>query len=95
MTINQQSKIRVVFLAHSKTENGTAHQITQHIRYGLTPLPFRTLLPSVATSYILRAIYKIPNPTFGKQSYLNVEVICIKKEVNKNANNNTFYSAGR
>jgi len=29
------------------------HQTTQHIRYGLTPLPFGTLLPSVATSYML------------------------------------------
>jgi len=38
---------------------------------------------------------RIPNPTFGKQSYLNVEVICIKKGVNKNANNNTFYGTGR
>ena len=28
-------------------------QITHHIRYGLTPLPFGTLLPSVATSYML------------------------------------------
>jgi len=67
MTINQQSKIRVVFLAHNKTENGTAHQITQHIRYGLTPLPFRTLLPSVATSYILRTLYEIPNPALKKE----------------------------
>jgi hypothetical protein len=38
---------------NNKTENGTAHQITQHIRCGLTPLPFGTLLPSVATSYML------------------------------------------
>jgi len=29
------------------------HHITQHIRYGLTPLPFGTLLPSVATAYML------------------------------------------
>ncbi|MGB2728592.1 MAG: hypothetical protein WBD09_08980 [Halobacteriota archaeon] len=28
-------------------------RITQHIRYGLSPLPFRTLLPTVATSYTL------------------------------------------
>ena len=27
-----------------------APRLTQHIRYGLTPLPFGTLLPSVATS---------------------------------------------
>jgi|GEM_PF-3300373 len=41
-------------LAHNKIENGTAHQVTQHIRFGLTPLSFGTLLPSVATSYMLR-----------------------------------------
>jgi len=28
-------------------------RITQHIRCGLTPLPFGTLLPSIATSYML------------------------------------------
>lgn len=39
--------------------NGTAHQITQHIRYGLTPLPLRTLLPSVATSYMLETLYEM------------------------------------
>jgi len=32
------------------------HQITQHIRYGLTPLSFGTLLPSVATSYMLETL---------------------------------------
>jgi hypothetical protein len=42
MTINQQIKIKAVFLAHNKIENGTAHQITQHIRYGYA-LPFGTL----------------------------------------------------
>jgi len=30
MTINQQIKIKIVFLTHNKIENGTAHQITQH-----------------------------------------------------------------
>jgi len=55
MTINQQIKIRVVFIAHNKIENGTAHKITQHIRYGYA-LPFGTLLPSVATSYMLRTL---------------------------------------
>ena len=34
------------------------HQITQHIRYGLTPLPFGTLLPSVVTLYMLETIYR-------------------------------------
>jgi len=54
---NQQIKIRVIFLAYNKAENGTAHQITQHIRCGLTPLPFGTL-PS-ATSYMLGMLYAI------------------------------------
>jgi len=35
------------------------HQITQHIRYGLMPLPFGTLLPTVATSYMLETLYTI------------------------------------
>ena len=35
------------------------HQITQHIRYGLTPLPFGTLHPSVATPYMLGTLYAI------------------------------------
>jgi hypothetical protein len=56
MTINQQIKIRVVFLGHNKIENGTAHQITQHIRYGYA-LPFGTL--PTATSYMLRTLYEI------------------------------------
>jgi len=34
-------------------------QITQHIRYGYA-LPFGTLLPSVATSYMLKPLYDIP-----------------------------------
>jgi hypothetical protein len=35
------------------------HQITQDIRCGLTPLPFETLLPSVATSYMLGTLADI------------------------------------
>ena len=35
------------------------HRLTQHIRCGLTPLPVGTLLPSVATSYMLGTIYEI------------------------------------
>ena len=31
-------------------------QITQHTRFGLTPLSFETLLPSVATSYMLETL---------------------------------------
>ena len=31
-------------------------QITQHIRFGLMPLPFGTLLPMVATSYMLETL---------------------------------------
>ena len=34
-------------------------RLTQHIRYGLTPLPFGTLLPSVAMSYMLRTLSEI------------------------------------
>ena len=30
MTINQQIKIRIVFLAHNKIENDTAHRITAY-----------------------------------------------------------------
>ena len=30
--------------------------ITQHIRYGLTLLSFGTLLPSIATSYMLKPL---------------------------------------
>ena len=41
------------FLAHEKINNGTAHQITQHIRTGLMSSPFETLLFTVATSYML------------------------------------------
>jgi hypothetical protein len=32
------------------------YRITQHIRYGLSPLPFGTLFPSVATSYMLEPL---------------------------------------
>ena len=34
-------------------------QITQHIRFGLMPLPFGTLLPSVITSYMLETLDEI------------------------------------
>jgi hypothetical protein len=33
--------------------------ITQHIHFGLTPLPFGTLLPTVATSYMLGTLSEI------------------------------------
>ena len=36
-----------------------AHHITQYIRCGLTPLPFGTLLPLVATSYMLETLNEI------------------------------------
>gem|GEM_PF-3283982 len=45
--------------------------ITQHIRYGLTPLPFGTLLSSVATSYMLETLYEIP-PSFKKEKYVRL-----------------------
>jgi len=34
-------------------------RLTQHTRYGLTPLPFGTLLPSVTTSYMLGTLCAI------------------------------------
>jgi len=34
-------------------------RLTQHIRYGLTPLHFGTLIPSVATSYMLETLYEM------------------------------------
>ena len=42
-----------------------AYQITQHIRYGLTPLPFGTLLPSVAMLYMLETLAEIPHAALG------------------------------
>ncbi|KAF5428728.1 hypothetical protein C5S39_10685 [Candidatus Methanophagaceae archaeon] len=46
-------------------KTGTANsspsgRITQHIRYGLSPFPFGTLLPSVATLHMLVALYAMP-----------------------------------
>ena len=41
-----------------KSDEGVQHPITQHIRYGLTPLPFGTL-PS-ATSYMLETLADMP-----------------------------------
>ena len=35
---------------------GIVHRITWQIRYGLTPLPFGTLLPSVTMSYMLETL---------------------------------------
>jgi len=39
--------------------NFKQRRLTQHIRYGLTPLPFGTLIPSVATLYMLETLYKM------------------------------------
>lgn len=36
------------------------HRLTQHICFGLKPLPFGTLLPTVAMSYMLEKIPKMP-----------------------------------
>jgi len=55
MIINQQIKIKVVFLAHNDRER-TAHQITQHIHHSYA-LPFGTL--PTATSYMLETLGKI------------------------------------
>jgi len=54
MTINQRIKIGIVFLVHSKIENGTAHQITRHI--------------NLATSFALRDMAYILEP-LGKIEY--------------------------
>jgi len=35
--------------------------LTHHIRFGLMPLPFGTLLPEVATSYMPRTLGEIHN----------------------------------
>ena len=35
------------------------HRLTQHIRYGLTPLPFGTLLLSGATSHTPEPLYEV------------------------------------
>jgi hypothetical protein len=50
--------------------------ITQHIRCGLTPLPFGTLLPLVATSYMLGTIGRHAAPQLVPKVGLsyNVEV---------------------
>jgi len=42
-----------------KSVEGVQHPITQHIRCELTPLPFGTLLYSVATLYMLKTLYAI------------------------------------
>jgi len=68
---------------------GTVHRITQHIRYGLTPLPFGTLLPLVTTSYMLGTVIK--------KSSVNYVIIKILlgwipiKEDEKNATINRIY----
>ncbi|GEM_PF-2118393 len=47
------------------------HRLTQHIRYApVGRMPFGTLLPSVATSYMLEPLYEIPNPAFKKERLL-------------------------
>jgi len=49
-------------------ESIMALRLTQHIRFGLTPLSLGTLLPSVATSYMLGPLSEIP--TFFKLNFL-------------------------
>lgn len=39
------------------------HPIKQHIHYGLMPLSFGILLPSVAMLYMLGTLYAIANKT--------------------------------
>ena len=50
------------------TDDKVQLPITQHIRCGLTPLPYGTLLPSVATSYMLEPLADIPL-TGGEHEY--------------------------
>ena len=45
-----------------KSVEGVQHPITQHIRCGLTPLPFGTLLSTIATSYTLKNVTRILQP---------------------------------
>ena len=42
-----------------------ALRLAQHIRCGLTPLPFGTLLPTIATSYMLGTLYAIADNGIG------------------------------
>jgi len=42
-------------------------QITQHIPFGLTALPFGTVLPSVATSYMLGTLCAICTKQYDKK----------------------------
>ena len=55
------------------TSKSARHQITHHIRYGLTPLPFGTLLPSVATSYMLKPLSAIRKPAFHGKETVNYD----------------------
>lgn len=52
-------------------------RITQHIHYGLTPLPFGTLLPMVATSYMLRTLGEIAKQKGGEHVMSLMRVLSI------------------
>jgi hypothetical protein len=56
------------------------HRITQHIRCGLTPSPFGTLLPTVATSYMLETLGEMLT---SRQKIKTVDDYYLRKEVNK------------
>ena len=45
-------------------------RLTQHIRYGLTPLPFGTLRS--AMSYMLGTLCEIPNPAFKRGKFIKI-----------------------
>ena len=54
--------------------------ITQHIRYGLAPLPFGTLFPMVATSYMLGTLYAIMEEEQLVVKKICVNVISLKRQ---------------
>ena len=53
--------------------------ITQHIRYGLTPLPFGILLPLVATLDMLGTLDAVDLPFLVRSYSLEIENIAKQK----------------
>jgi hypothetical protein len=58
-------------------------QITQHIRCGLAPLPFGTLLPLVATSYMLETLSEIARCEGSELKMLGIEELKDRIEITK------------
>jgi len=48
--------------------------ITQHIRYGLTLLSFGTLLPSIATLYMLKPLSEISRSALNLRRRVRYEI---------------------